>query len=188
MRVFQEEAEHLARRIRPLRVGVGAGGAAPGPGMAGALDHPVLEHRPTGRVGVGRAPVAPSAGGLTLPRRRRRLQAAVAAPRAWAMTWSPLRGSTVRSWSPWNTIVGTIRPSPTAGDAPDRDGGVVAPPPCMAAKADGMSLGGTGGETGVHADRGVEVGIGRGHDRGRRPAGREPGDVDPPRVDRIVAP
>ena len=38
----------------------------------------------------------------------------------------------------------------------------------------------------MHADRGVEIGIGRGHDRGGRPAGREPGDVDPLWVDRIL--
>jgi hypothetical protein len=69
MRMLQEESKHLARRIGPLRIGVGAGGAAPGPGMAGALDYPVLEHGLTSCVGMDRAPVAPSAGGLSLLRR-----------------------------------------------------------------------------------------------------------------------
>ena len=39
----------------------------------------------------------------------------------------------------------------------------------------------------MHADGGEEIGIGRGHDRGRGPAGREPGDIDPLRVDGILA-
>ena len=38
----------------------------------------------------------------------------------------------------------------------------------------------------MHADRSVEVGIGRCHDRGSCPTGREPGDIDPLRVDRIL--
>ena len=33
---------------------------------------------------------------------------------AWASTWSPLRGLTVPSPSPWNTMVGMRRPSPGA--------------------------------------------------------------------------
>src|SRR5580700_4749010 len=48
---------------------------------------------------------------------------------AWAMTWSLLQGLTVRSASPWKTMVGTVRPSPL---------GRIVPPPPMAAKADGM--------------------------------------------------
>src|SRR3954453_673607 len=43
--------------------------------MAGALDHPMLEHGPAGRVGMGGAAVAPSADSLALLRRGRRLQA-----------------------------------------------------------------------------------------------------------------
>ena len=38
----------------------------------------------------------------------------------------------------------------------------------------------------MHADRGVEIGIGRCHDRGGRPTGGEPGDIDPLRVDRVL--
>ena len=40
---------------------------------------------------------------------------------------------------------------------------------------------------GMHADRGVEIGIGRPHDGSRRAAGGQPGDVDAPRIDRVVA-
>lgn len=40
-------------------------------------------------------------------------------------------GRTVRSASPWNTMVGTVGPLPL---------GRIVPPPPMAAKADGMSL------------------------------------------------
>jgi hypothetical protein len=50
MGVRKEEAEHLAPGIGPLWIGVGAGRAAARPGMAGAVDHPLLEHGlPPGR-------------------------------------------------------------------------------------------------------------------------------------------
>jgi hypothetical protein len=39
----------------------------------------------------------------------------------------------------------------------------------------------------VHADRGVQIGVGRGHDRGHRATGGESGDVDAARVDDEVA-
>ena len=47
-------------------------------------------------------------------------------------------------------------------------------------------LGGAGGETGVHADRGVEIGMGGCHDGGSRPAAEEPRNIDPLRVDRVL--
>jgi hypothetical protein len=55
--VLQEEADHFLRGVWAARVGVEAGGAAAGPGMAGAMDELLLEqHFPT-RVGVQRARV-----------------------------------------------------------------------------------------------------------------------------------
>jgi hypothetical protein len=39
----------------------------------------------------------------------------------------------------------------------------------------------------VHPDRGVEVGVGGAHDHGRGAPRREARDVDPPRIDRVVA-
>ena len=39
----------------------------------------------------------------------------------------------------------------------------------------------------MHADRGVEIGVGHPHDGGGRRTGREPGDIDALRVDRVVA-
>ena len=39
----------------------------------------------------------------------------------------------------------------------------------------------------MHADRGVEIGVGVAHDRGRRASRRKPRDIDPPRIDRVVA-
>ena len=39
----------------------------------------------------------------------------------------------------------------------------------------------------MHADGGVEIGIGVAHDRGRGTPGREPGDVDTPGIDHVVA-
>ncbi len=39
----------------------------------------------------------------------------------------------------------------------------------------------------MHADCGVEIGIRVAHDRRRRAPGREPGDIDAPWINRVVA-
>src|SRR5690606_29046825 len=52
MRMFEEEAEHLARGVGPPWIGVGAGGAAARPGMARSVDDPPLENRHPACVGV----------------------------------------------------------------------------------------------------------------------------------------
>src|SRR3546814_13165919 len=49
----------------------------------------------------------------------------------------------------------------------------------------GKVAGGPGGQAGMHADSGIEIGVGSSHDGRRRPAGREPGDVDAARADRV---
>jgi hypothetical protein len=47
-------------------------------------------------------------------------------------------------------------------------------------------VGGAGGETGVNADRGVQIGVGLTHDRGHRPACRHPGYVHPVDIDVVL--
>src|SRR6266498_5173488 len=59
-RVIQEEAQHLARGVRPLRIGVSARGAATRPCVAGSVDVPLLEDCPPARVGVDGAGVGMS--------------------------------------------------------------------------------------------------------------------------------
>src|SRR3954453_18657155 len=105
--------------------------------MAGALDHPMLEHGPAGRVGMGGAAVAPSADSLALLRRGRRLQAG---------------GRGVASLADdLVAVAGMDRPVQVAVEHDgrhhpllclDRLGWieVAVAPFCMAAKADGMSL------------------------------------------------
>ena len=39
----------------------------------------------------------------------------------------------------------------------------------------------------MHADRGVEIGVGHAHDGGSRATGRQSGDIDPFGIDRVVA-
>jgi hypothetical protein len=56
LRVIEKEAQHFLRCIRSLPVRIGSGRAASGPGMAGAVDIPVLQDIAFG-VGVGRAGV-----------------------------------------------------------------------------------------------------------------------------------
>src|SRR5919112_6407357 len=46
-------------------------------------------------------------------------------------------------------------------------------------KGGGEVLGGAGGETGVDADRGVQIGVSHSHNGGHRSAGRHPGHVYP---------
>jgi hypothetical protein len=52
MAVLKEEAEHLPRCVRSSRIGVGAGRTTARPGMAGAVDDPLLENYLPARVGV----------------------------------------------------------------------------------------------------------------------------------------
>ncbi len=62
--MLQEEAQHLLRGIGPARIGVGARGAAAKPGMAGAVDHPLLDHRLPIRVNMQRTAVGVTTGNL----------------------------------------------------------------------------------------------------------------------------
>src|SRR3954453_13497862 len=63
--LLQEEPEHLAAGIRPARVGVGAGRAPTGPGVAGSVKHPLLEDRTSALVSLDGASVGGPA--LRLP-------------------------------------------------------------------------------------------------------------------------
>ena len=55
MRVLEEEAQHLAGRVGPARVGVGTGRAAAEPGVPRAVHDPLHDHRPPVRIGAQRA-------------------------------------------------------------------------------------------------------------------------------------
>src|SRR5258707_9385353 len=65
-RVLDEESEHLPRGVGPPRIGVGAGGTAARPGMAGSVDDPLLEDRPPARIDMDRAAVGVPAGHPTV--------------------------------------------------------------------------------------------------------------------------
>ena len=56
--MLAEEADHLPPRIRPLRVGVGAGEAAARPCVTGFVHNPHFQHRLTLAVEVARPAVA----------------------------------------------------------------------------------------------------------------------------------
>ena len=51
----------------------------------------------------------------------------------------------------------------------------------------GEVAGGAAREAGMHADRGVQIGVGHAHDGGGRGSGRQPGDIDAFGIDRVVA-
>src|SRR5712691_3062355 len=50
--MLEEEAQHLLRGVRSLRIGVGACGASSRPGVSGTMDFPVLKDCPAARVGM----------------------------------------------------------------------------------------------------------------------------------------
>src|SRR6266404_8224986 len=52
--MFEKEAQHLPRGVGPLRIGIGTGAAATGPGMTGTVDGPRLQHHLPARIGVER--------------------------------------------------------------------------------------------------------------------------------------
>ena len=173
--MLEEEAEHLARGVRALA-----------DRCRTRRCRPTRRARPYGRPTARRGCPPPRRRGRCGGRHARpapgRAPPSSAGPRpraAWATTRSPLPGWTVVSRSPWKTIVGTGRPTGT-GEAP---------PATLAHGGEGRGhvARGPHRQAGMDADRRVEVGIGRPHDRRRRPAGREPGDVDAPRVDRVLA-
>ena len=53
--MLEEEAQHLSRGVRALRIGVGASGAASRPSMSGSMDVPVFKDCPPARVGMDSA-------------------------------------------------------------------------------------------------------------------------------------
>src|SRR5579863_9247526 len=105
-RVPQEESDHLPAGVGAARVRVGATDAAARPSMSPAVQDPLLKDLRAGRVEMDRAGVGHPARRIA-PRHhlgQRRLLPCC------ATTWSLLTGLTVRSASPWKTIVGTVGP------------------------------------------------------------------------------
>jgi hypothetical protein len=49
--VIAKETEHFPSRVRPSRIGIGSGGTATRPSVAGSMDAPLLQHCPP--VGIG---------------------------------------------------------------------------------------------------------------------------------------
>ena len=183
--MLEEETEHLARGIGPLRIGVRAGGAAACPGMASALDHPVLKDRLTSSVGMWRATVAPSAGCLALLRRRRGLQTGGSGTAGLGddlVAIARIDGRVLVAMEHDRRHGPPLPPArPPEGWSGDRASAL------HGGERGGQILRSARGETGMHANRGIEIGIGRCHNGGRGPSSGEPGNIDPLRVDRVLA-
>src|SRR4051794_29792875 len=84
VRMLKEEAEHLARGVGSAGIGVGAGRAPTGPGVAATVNHPLLENglAVTGRV---QGPAVGMPPGTWPPSVLACRPTAAAAP-AWAIT------------------------------------------------------------------------------------------------------
>src|SRR5689334_24796810 len=63
--MLEEEAQHFLRCVRPLRIGVGARGAASRPRVPSAVDAPVLEYSAPARVGMDGARIGMTTGDLS---------------------------------------------------------------------------------------------------------------------------
>ena len=182
MRMFEEEAEHLARGVGPPWIGVGAGGAAARPGMARSVDDPPLENRHPARVGVEDPAVGVPAGNLAALHSRRQaddlgrgrlrddLFAVAGMHRGVLVAVEHDR----RNDSPG--LPRAIRTAPGSDRAPAHGG-----------KCRWQVAGSAAGKARMNADRGVEIGIGRSHYRRGGPAGRKPRHVNAPGIDRVVA-
>ena len=88
---------------------------------------------------------------------------------------SALATATMESLSPWKTINGRAAPF------------VPEPPVIIAIIAVPTSVRRTVGKAGMHADPGIELRVGDGHDRRHRTAGGQSGHENPGRIDGVVA-
>ncbi len=172
MGVLEEEPEHLPRGIGPLRIGVGPGGAAARPGMSGPVDDPVLEDRLSARVGVEPAAISMPTGYPTLLHRL---------PEVRHRSCSGLRHDPIAVARVHRGI-----PIPMEHDRRNNPSRYLSTPRVAgSARGDGLTVlhcgecrgkiaRGSPGEAGMHADRGVEIGVGHPHNGGSRPPAESP--------------
>ncbi len=181
--MLEEEAQHLPRSVRPSRIGVGAGGAASRPGMSGTMDHPVLKDCPPARVGMDRAGIGmasrhPTAMHFLLQARRPLLRNdMIAVARMHCVVPIPMKNDG-RDSRPTlqhrRNVAGPRRsrqvtvPQVTFPHGAERRWEVVGGPPC---------------EPGMHADRRIQIRVGRTHDGGRGCSCRQAPNVNSPRID-----
>ena len=178
--VLIEEANYLRGSVWALGIGVGAGGATARPCVPEPVDSPPLRDGASSGVAVRSASVGMPAGNLSLahtPVRRRSAHVVSAT--------GELDGTVVLE-----QVVGVARvnrlvaisvkydhghypgglPSGCrGGNIPARDGW---PPLVHRGERGGHVVSRAGGETRMDADRGVEVGVGLGHDRRHSPTSR----------------
>src|SRR6202035_1940469 len=60
--MLKEETQHFPRRVRPSRIGVGAGGTAARPRVAGTVNIPMFGDRPPAPVGKDGAGIGMAVG------------------------------------------------------------------------------------------------------------------------------
>src|SRR3954447_20939100 len=151
--VIGEEAQHFARGIRSARIGVGAGRAAARPGVTGSLDRPMLAQRLAGGIGVDGAAVGSAAGRLTLLDRRPQSRRGRRGLRYHGLTVARMDGGVLVAMK---------------DDGRDGSGAVTSHgcPLAHGGEGGGNVTGGPDGQTGMHPDGGVEVGICGTHDGG----------------------
>ena len=69
-RLLAEESQYFARGVGAAGFGIGPRGAAAGPGMAGAVEHPLLQNRSSRFISLDGAVVAYAAGSFAVNDRR----------------------------------------------------------------------------------------------------------------------
>src|ERR1700722_8579352 len=173
-RIIEKETQHFLRCIRPLRIRIGPGRTASGPGVAGAVDIPVLQDLASA-VGVG-------GSGIAMPSRN-----------LPAMHLLLRLGRSDDLFDSLGAVVGMYG---GVAVAMENDGWDLRAA-CNSLAAGSAALthrgerrghvgGGSVGEAGMDPDRSVEIAVGGPHDRRSGASGRKTGDKDALGIDRIV--
>ncbi len=154
-RMLEEETQHFPRCIRSVRIGVGAGGAASRPCVSGSVDFPVLQ----ASAGIGM-----DGAGVVMSSR-------------YPSSMHPLFRARAADGLPDDSIaiVRTHRGVAIAVEDNRRDGRAVARH-CLGPAAlphgeqrGGKVRGGPAGQSGMYADRRVQIAVGGSHNGGPRP-------------------
>ena len=169
----EEEPDHLGGRVGTLRIGVGPGGIAAVPRVPATVNDHGLGNGDTVDAVVGSSAVRPDPVGAN--RCRTVLARHIPCPKSATDELLGIDRSHDRVFVAVDDDQGN-RPG-HRWCSPRSHGGKSGPSVVRRPVADAR----------VHAHRGIEVRVGRSHDRSHRAAGGQPGDVDAGRVDGQVA-
>src|ERR1051325_7711746 len=166
-RMPAKELDHLAGCIGPTRISVGTGVAAAGPSMRCTVYQPQFEQFRVRGIDITGSRVGVTAGPLPLldVLLQSETRAELLDDQLGILQVNRLVAIAVKNNGRHERYAACDLPTTTAG--------------AHRRKGRGHVISGAGGEPGVNADRGVDVGISRAHDRRCGATGGQSGDVHP---------